>query len=350
MHPILTQRERFFLYLAAWLIVGVLLAGLLVAVGGFEWPPALLLAPPLALAYAFVCLAAFYVCRAFPLAGRSAIITIGAHLLAAGLSSMLWVVAGSGYATILANAAFPGVESTFGIVLPVQFILGMLLFILSIVVHYLLIQFEGAREAERKMQTMQMFARDAELRMLRAQVHPHFLFNSLNSISALTADDPIGARTAALRLADFLRTSLTVGSSESIPLAVELSLVDSFLTLEQVRFGDRLTVKKDIDERSTDCLVPPLMLQPLVENAVNHGLAHLVDGGTITLRTVRNGASLRLEVENPCDPDRPRKKPGMGLENVRQRLAAMYGSAGGLHITETSTRFLVALTIPVRTA
>ena len=120
---------------------------------------------------------------------------------------------------------------------------------------------------------LQVLTRDAELRALRAQVNPHFLYNSLNSISALTGSDAAAARRMCLLLAEFLRTTLRVSSEERITMAEEMKLAERFLSIEQVRFGERLHVEQSIDESALECQVPPLVLQPLLENAVGHGIA-----------------------------------------------------------------------------
>src|SRR5205823_266156 len=108
-------------------------------------------------------------------------------------------------------------------------------------------------------------------------------YNSLNSISALTGSDPAGARRMCLLLGDFMRNTLRVSGLNRIPITDELALADAFLSIEQVRFGTRLQVVRDVDARASLCQVPPLLLQPLIENAIGHGIAGLIDGGTIRL-------------------------------------------------------------------
>jgi two-component system sensor histidine kinase AlgZ len=192
-----------------------------------------------------------------------------------------------------------------------------------------------------------VLTRDAELRALRAQVDPHFLYNSLNSISALTGSDPASARRMCLLLAEFLRTTLRVSTQQSITMAEELSLVERFLSIEQVRFGARLQVEQSVDENALECQVPPLVLQPLLENAVGHGIAGLVDGGTIRLEIVRRGDRVSITVENPRDPDAmPRKRGGVGLENVRKRLALVFGGAARLDAAASPTGFRAAIDLP----
>jgi LytS/YehU family sensor histidine kinase len=207
-----------------------------------------------------------------------------------------------------------------------------------------------ARELEtRELQAMLM-ARDAELRLLRAQVDPHFLFNSLNSISALTSIDPAAAREMVVQLAGFFRYSLGQQLERKVTLAQELKQVAHFVAIEQVRFGPRLRFVAEVSEEAGDCLLPPMLLQPLVENAVKHGIGQMVEPGTIRIHAARAGSLLRIRVENDVDPDGvPQKGTGIGLDNVRRRLAAGYGTEAGVQWTQQEAGFLVELTLPAET-
>jgi LytS/YehU family sensor histidine kinase len=150
-----------------------------------------------------------------------------------------------------------------------------------------------------------------------------------------------------LLLAEFLRTTLHVSMKHRITMAEELALAEKFLDIEQVRFGARLQVERAIDENALECQVPPLVLQPLLENAIGHGIAGMVDGGTIRLDVVRHGDRLSVIVENPRDPDAmPRKRGGVGLENVRKRLALVFGGAARVDAAASPTGFRVALDMP----
>jgi len=173
------------------------------------------------------------------------------------------------------------------------------------------------------------------------------LFNSLHSISALTTADPAGARRMSLLLGEFLRLSLKLGARERIPLAEEMALVERFLGIEQVRFGDRLRASVTLDPDAVHCEVPALLLQPLVENAVRHGIAELVDGGHIDVQAGRQGDRLTILLENPCDPERrSRSGAGVGLANVRGRLAAAFGADARVTAAERDGRFHVELSLP----
>ncbi len=192
-----------------------------------------------------------------------------------------------------------------------------------------------------------MLAREIELKVLKAQVDPHFLFNSLNSVSSLIGSDPPGAREMCLLLAEFLRTSLKLVNQPNIPLSEELALVERFLTIERVRFGSRLRLEIDVDPRSESSLVPPLLLQPLVENAVKHGVAHRLDGATVRIRSEIVGDDLRLSVENECDADRPDSlSTKIGLENVRSRLRTLYPNDARMDFREEDGKFVVELRLP----
>jgi len=353
MHPIAAERGRLVPYLLAWIPLGVLLAALLALTGSLGWVEALAVALPLTLVYADVCLGAFYVCRAVPLGptnlGRLAL----THLAASMASAIIWVVGSRAWVGALDwLGAFPGLSAREPRVVSVIFFgTGVLFFLLSSALHYLLAAVEASRRAETEALRLELVSREAELRALRAQIHPHFLFNSLNSISALVTSDPVGARRMCILLAEFLRASLTLGSRDKIPLGEELALVEKLLAIEGVRFGSRLGREQEVEEDARPCLVPPLLLQPLVENAVTHGISGLVDGGTVRIEARRRGSHLDLAVENPRDPETPaRKGTGLGLDNVKRRLLAAYGREAAVTVREDRRRFRVELTLPAQSA
>jgi len=347
MHPLLARRGHLALYLSLWLLVGGLLALLLAGQRDIASGFAALVALPLVTAYSFVCLSAWYVARGMPLAGSGALRVVATALTTAVLSSAMWLVIARAWIAILGRhfgvADAPGL---FGGIIPLLFGFGVLLYLLSLAVSYLLAAFEASQEAQRRSLQGQVLAREAELRSLRAQIDPHFLFNSLHSISALTSADPPGARRMCILLGEFLRETLALGGEHRITLARELALIERFLAIERVRFGDRLRVEISAGDAGS-CLVPPLLLQPLVENAVTHGIAHVLDGGIVRVTAERSGALLRIVAENPCDPDRPRRAgTGVGLANVRSRLRALHGMDAAVSAGQQDATWRVELTMP----
>ena len=349
MHPILGRIDRLAAYLLVWLGAGALAAGLFTRFG-LGWLEALALLTPLFLVYGFVCLSAWYVSRAAPLTASSGPRVLGSSILAAMFASGLWLALAQAWIAALSlTAAFAPAADRYARQLPFLFAIGVLLFLLALAVHYLLLAYEAAREAERRQLELEILTREAELRALRAQVDPHFLYNSLNSISALTASDAAGARRMCLLLGEFLRKTLDVSARQRIPLADELALAERYLNIEQVRFGSRLRVQRRVDEDASVCLVPPLLLQPLVENAVTHGISKLLEGGLIRLDVSRRNGQLAIVVENPCEPDAASARPGgLGLDNVRRRLDAMFGHEAEMQTLVDGGQFRVALTLPAR--
>ena len=347
MHPILAERGRLGAYLAAWALVGFLLAALLVLAAPFGWVEATVFAVPLAVLFGFMGLASFWVCQAAPLTS-GLLRVVGMQLLAGLVSGLMWLAAGRGFALGLDRAGvFPGLVAKQAAAAPLLLGLGVALYLLAASLHYVIVAFETSRGAERRALEFEIASREAELRALRAQIHPHFLFNSLNSINALISARPEEARQLCVRLADFLRRSLTVGARESIPLAEELDLAEQLLSIEKVRFGDRLSRAIVADDAARACPVPPLVLQPLVENAVTHGVAQRLEGGEIRIEAERRGEELRIAVVNPRDPDAPRRKgTGIGLQNVRRRLVALHGDAAEVRVLPSDSSFRVELRLP----
>ncbi len=334
-HPILAERRRLFAYVAVWELLGALLSALLFLSGIMAWAPAISLAVPLAALFAFVCLGSFWVCRAAPLNLRGLSGVAGAQLTAAVVSASLWLLASRMWAaTLEALGFFPDLIESQRRASPLLFGMGLLLFLLASALHYLLVAFEDSRRAETEALRFQILSREAELRALRAQIHPHFLFNSLNSINALIGSRPEEARKVCVLLAVFLRRSLALGARDRVPLAEELALAEDLMAIEKV----------------LACLVPPLLLQPLVENAVTHGIAQRLDGGTVRLEARRRGERLLLAIENPRDAAAPaRKGTGIGIENVRRRLQTLYGRDAELRLRPAGDSFEVELELPAAT-
>jgi LytS/YehU family sensor histidine kinase len=234
--------------------------------------------------------------------------------------------------------------------LPVLTGLGILLYLASVALSYLMLAQDRALEAERKGAELQLLAQESELKALRAQLNPHFLFNSLNSLSALTAVDPARAREMCVLLSDFLRRSLGLGERRLVPLRDELDLARAYLAIEQIRFGNRLRLDWHLDGTAEGALLPTLLLQPLVENAIKHGIAALPEGGTLRLSTELTEGHVILRVENPMDEEAPAPQGlGLGLRQVRQRLLGRFGSRARFDAQVQDGCHRVTLVFPLET-
>lgn len=184
--------------------------------------------------------------------------------------------------------------------------------------------------------------KDAELRALKAQLNPHFLFNSLNILRALIPQNLAPPREALTLLADLLRASLTSGHEETIPLARELETVDNYLALERLRFEDRLAVHRTIESAALAWPVPPFLVQTLVENAVKFGIATREAGGAITLEAAIKNTCLHLRVLNPGTIDHTSASTGLGLKNARSRIALLFGPAARLTLIQAAPDLVAA--------
>jgi two-component system, LytTR family, sensor histidine kinase AlgZ len=348
MHPLLESSRRLALYLLAWVPLLALLVYVMWASGGIGWLDATAVLAPSCFVYAFACLSPWYICGTLPLGPerwQGIAMTFGMASTACSL-----VLVGGAWLTASAMAQIgrlAGLEQRLHGHLALLFGMGVLLYLLSAGLHYAALAVEQSHEAERQAAEARALAREAELQSLRNQLNPHFLFNSLHSISALATQDGARAREMCVRLADFLRSSLGLGSRESISLREELALARSYLEVEQVRFGERLRVLEEVDGVCQECAIPPLLLQPLVENAVKHGVAGLLEGGAIRLAVEQTGAAVSITVENGFDPEMPMpRKLGIGLSHVRRRLEVRYGSLASFDAGVYGRVYRVVLRFP----
>jgi two-component sensor histidine kinase len=193
---------------------------------------------------------------------------------------------------------------------------------------------------------LQMAARDAELRALRAQVNPHFLFNCLNSLRYLIGAHPERAQAMVTSLAELLRSSLDVDRGDLAPLSDELKVIDDYLALEQVRFEERLQIERAIDPAALAVLVPTMLVQTLVDNAIKHGIADLPAGGTVRLDARVHDGMLRLSVRNTGGLKAASHPAGHGLRNARERLRLLFGGAASLSLRESNGMTEAAVEIP----
>jgi signal transduction histidine kinase len=190
----------------------------------------------------------------------------------------------------------------------------------------------------------------ARLRTLEAELHPHFLFNTLHAISSLVHTNPDGADRMISRLSDLLRLTFDRSGAPRVSLQEELEFLQKYLEIEQTRFHDRLTVKFDIDPETLDAEVPRLILQPLVENAIKHGVSPKPGAGLVQIATRRQGANLWIEISDNgvglSAGARARLRSGVGLSNTRDRLECLYGTAHRIEFSDDTRGLAVRLEIP----
>ncbi len=233
--------------------------------------------------------------------------------------------------------------------LVVKVVTGILIYFLLISVDYLILNFEEMQEQVAHEASLSAMLRDAELNMLRSQIRPHFLFNSLNSVSSLTLSNPQAAQDMIIKLSEFMRHSLTLGAETMNSLDDELYNAGLYLEIEKVRFSDRMKIEKSIDPKCGKMMLPAMILQPLLENAVKHGVNTMLTTCIITLKAECTESNLSISISNNFDPDAvPRKGTGTGLSNVKKRMVAIYGRSDLLTSKINDEIFEVKLQIPVQ--
>ena len=186
----------------------------------------------------------------------------------------------------------------------------------------------------------------AQVEALQARIRPHFLFNSMNTVAALIRVDPAAAERTVEDLSELFRAALGQHDTSDGTLGEELALVERYLAIEQLRLGARLRVLRELDDLPADFPLPRLLLQPLVENAVRHGIQPLREGGEVTLRGQRDGKGVRIEIGNPLPATPPEPGNGHGLDSVRQRVAYRYGPLAKVQAGPQGDRFVVLLQLP----
>ncbi len=228
----------------------------------------------------------------------------------------------------------------------------MLIYWLIVMISHALYYYTRYREGELRASQLQAQLARAELQALKMQLHPHFLFNTLHSISALQLKDIEAANRMIARLGDFLRLTLDNSGAQEVTLQKELEFLKCYLEIESIRFQDRLSVNMEIEPQTLDARVPNLILQPIVENAIKHGIAPRAAPGRLSIRVRRAGSLLEIEVEDNGrgmqKTDR-KIKEGLGLSNTRARLDQLYGSGYRLDFVNVSEGGLrVTMEIPLK--
>jgi hypothetical protein len=241
----------------------------------------------------------------------------------------------------------------FQLALPFAFALEIVnwafLFIAWLTIYFTAIALREYRSAQFKQSELARALHLAELRLLKSQLNPHFLFNALNTVRSLIADNPSRAQDAVTRLAKTLRYTLTSPQDELVTLSQELDIVADYLELESMRFEDRLRIEHHVPDYAAGVQIPVMLLQTLVENAIKHGIAQLPSGGLLRISAVVRNVTLILEVENPRPPAPVRTaQEGVGLQNARDRLRLLFGERAGLELDLSKPGVATArLRIPV---
>jgi len=345
-HPITGNRRSILIYSLVWLMVSVTQGVLYLYL--LHLPLTVVIADSLisSLMFGFLGLLAWYPTRYIPFQKQSPLYSILAHVVAGIVVLGAWVLITMG----LLNAIFAYQEDYIAFLnqtLAWRAMLGALIYLVLVLIYYLVANSQKLQERLQQEERLRGMVRDAELNMLKSQINPHFLFNSLNSIASLTMSNPDEAREMIIRLSDFLRYSLKHRENEYVPLREELGRMKDYLAIEKVRFGEKLLYEFKIKGECEAFLVPTMIFQPLFENAIRHSVYESVDPVTIRFTCTQEQESMKAVITNDYDPGVPsRRGTGVGLQNVRQRIALAYKEKGSVNWTGQDGVFTVTILFP----
>jgi hypothetical protein len=347
-NPILKRKAGLYYYAAAWAILSVVHIYVLRHLHALALPWPAIIADSLVFnsIFAALGLSLWYSCKFLSLEKSSALRVILSHAVGAMLDSALWI--GAAY-LILKNIDFnhPGYHNFLYNSLAVRWALGIVLYFAFVTFFYFLIYYNSFQEKRIQEAELKSLVKDAELRTLKFQINPHFIFNSLNSINSLTTSDPAKAGEMTIKLANYLRYTLSKNDHQKSTLKEEIDSVKLYLDIEKVRFGDKFELVEEIDPVCLSTQVPNMLLQPLFENAIKHGVYESLQTVRIKLACKQRGEFLQLMIENDFDPEAaPRKGPGIGLSNIKNRLQMTYNQDNLLHIARNGNLFRVTVLIP----
>lgn len=224
-------------------------------------------------------------------------------------------------------------------------------YIITVGVYYVIRYFQGLQRQEEEKSELNLRNREMQISLLKSQINPHFLFNTLNSINTLIGSSKEQARRVITQLSDIFRYALDSHGDQMVRLIQELDFIDNYIRIQQVRFGDRLKFVKQVDFSCLGVRIPPMILQPLVENSVKYGIAPKEEGGTIVLTVKRFNTMIFFEVKDDGLGSNAKKvmdgsSSGVGVKNTDQRLKSIFGSGSGLRIRSNEWGYSVSFFIP----
>lgn len=346
-HPLFQRKISLFYYLFVWGLITALHIAILTTALRLQFKFAVLDGIVLNLTYALLALSFWYSCKFISLEKRNFFPILINHSLASVVSSLIWL--GVAY-IILVKIAISNqhYHRFFREAFYWRLLIGILFYFIMVSFYYLLIYYQSFHEKLLRESELKTLVKEAELKTLKFQINPHFIFNSLNSINSLILSSPPKAGEMTIKLSEFLRSTLTKNETQTSKLADEIQTAKLYLDIEKVRFGDKIDFIEEVDANYLDNAVPSMILQPLFENAIKHGVYESIDTVQIKFICGFKNNYLRIIVENNFDPKTTnRKGAGVGLSNIQNRLERVYNQTNLLRIEKENSLFRAIINIPI---
>ena len=342
-HPLTHNYRLLVFYALFWAVVGLSNFLLLVFWYSIPFTYSLLDASTTFILYPLLGSSIWYSIRYNSLEEVTILRLILFHFIAASILCGIWV-----YISYALYKPFLGDSNNYLTnALPSKVFLGYILYAVFLVFFYAVNYYQSLKEKIKKESEYKTLIREAELQALKSQINPHFLFNSLNSISSLTVSNPEKAQEMVINLSSFMRYSLMHNEKEMVSFSRELENIKLYLSIEKIRFGKKLNAEFDISAHCLEAEIPNMILQPLFENAIKYGVYETTDQVTIKSTCVCDGNILKITISNDYDASTlKRKGEGIGLQNIRKRLEIIYNQPDLMKIRDSKTSFEIQLTIP----
>ncbi len=342
-HPFITNPRLAILYGIFWILASIVMILIFTLANGIEFRIAFVEVFSFIIIYAFIGASIWYVIKFTTLENNSAYRIIFSHLIAATIIVFIWMYLG----VVIIKLIHPEAENWMERGMVNRVFGGYMMYLIFVVFFYAVNYYQSFKEKVLNEGKLLSLVKEAELHALKSQINPHFLFNSLNSISSLTMSDPARAQEMVINLSQLMRYSLKHDQKEKVTFKQELENNKLYLQIEKVRFGSKLNPIFEIDENCMKAQIPNMILQPLYENAIKYGVYEATEPVEIKTKANCNDEFLQVTISNSYDANVQSKKgEGIGLRNIRDRLQIIFGNPYLLKLNDNKKEFTVTLTIP----
>jgi two-component system, LytTR family, sensor kinase len=345
-HPVLANKVRLIVWWLAWFFLSLGQSVLFYYAHGSFITISLIDSLVSLLIYSGIGLSLWYPFRFFNTGEIRTTVLISNLVISGAIAVSLWVLS-TKYLMLLVLPEKNIYQAFWDDTFPYRIGTGVFIYGIIVLSYYLFISLTNLSEKNAKEARLETILKETELKMLRSQINPHFLFNSLNSISSLTITDPEKARDMVIKLSEFMRYALSKKDEQPVSFRSELENLRLYLDIEKVRFGDRLSIEENIDESCLEIKMPVMLLQPLYENAVKHGVYESTECVRVSTKAIIDERYLKITISNNYDPAPSLKRgTGTGLLNVARRLELFFGDRASIKALKENGIYIVTLYIP----
>lgn len=345
-HPILKSPKNFLLYLLFWILIVALYVSLIIFGREIENNIVILDTIIFNLILFGLGISFWFSAKYLSIENHKIFRIISNHLLEGAILISFWLLAGYFIVSNLIGDK-DNYSNFFYDTLKFRAAIGVFTYFLLTSFYYIVIYYTGFQERRIKETELKNLVTEAELRSLKFQINPHFIFNSLNSMSALTELNPKKAKQMIIKLAEFLRYTLASNDKQMVSLNEELKNIRLYLDIEKIRFEEKFEYVEEINEECSKALIPSMILQPLFENAIKHAVYETLEKVVLKLSCSRQDTFLKIVMQNNFEGDSNKKGAGVGLNNIKERLKLIYQQDNLLEVKKEKGIFSVTLYIPL---